>query len=343
MSVQDELDRAAREGRAHAVQHSPDYQELWAALTRATVGGKRLRPSLLQAAYLSYGGRDTDLAARVAAGVELLHTAFVIHDDVIDRDLVRRGATNVSGCFVERGADRGADADGAQMLGVAAGVLAGDLALVGAIREIALCGASPDVTRRLLDLLDAAVKTSAAGELDDVVLSVCRPAGASLGDVITVLERKTAVYSFQLPLQLGAVLAGASESAVERLAVVGRLAGIGFQLVDDLRGVFGEEEQTGKSALGDLREGKLTALIAHARGTDAWELIAPHFGDPDLDLDRALTVRTLLEECGSRRLVESLADGYLTMALQAARDLELDPALLAELSRLTHRILRSAA
>jgi geranylgeranyl diphosphate synthase type II len=156
-------------------------------------------------------------------------------------------------------------------------------------------------------------------------------------------EHKTAVYSFQLPLQSGAVLAGAADAAVERLGEVGRLAGIGFQLVDDLHGVFGDEGKTGKSVLGDLREGKMTPLMAHARSTSVWPLIAPHLGDRTLDDERACRVRALLVECGSRDFVEQLADSYVSAALSAAEQLDLAPALLAELSRLSERLVGSAA
>ncbi|WP_418608114.1 polyprenyl synthetase family protein [Georgenia sp. SUBG003] len=187
-------------------------------------------------------------------------------------------------------------------------MLAGDLALVAAVRAVASCGAPPETVERLLDLLDRTVHATAAGELTDVGLGLGLEADAvSLGDVLTMSERKTAVYSFVLPLQAGALLAGAPTEKVERLGEIGRLLGIGFQLVDDLQGVFGDEAVTGKSALTDLREGKLTPLIAHARTTDAWAGIAVHLGDPDLDDAGAAHVRTLLTECGSRAVVEELA------------------------------------
>ena len=343
VSLQGEIDRLAEDGRQRSARLSADYQELWQALIRATDGGKRLRPALLLATYQSYGGSDEAVATRVATAIELLHTALVIHDDVIDNDLVRRGAINVSGAFAERATARGASPEGTATLSAASGILAGDLALLAAARGVALCGAEPAVTRRLLDLLDDAVRVSAAGELDDVVMSVCPGDTVTLDDILSMEEHKTAAYSFQLPLQAGAVLAGASDTIVDQLAVVGRLAGIGFQLVDDLRGVFGAQTETGKSVLGDLREGKLTALIVHARSTSAWDRIAAHVGDPALDLERAGLVRGLLEDCGSRRFVERLAADYLATAISTGTRVGLAPGLLAELSRLTDRIVRSAA
>jgi geranylgeranyl diphosphate synthase, type II len=346
VSVQDQLDRFVADGVCRSHRYDEEYRRLWLALADATRSGKRFRPALVLAAYDAYGGRDGEVAVRVAAAVELLHTALLVHDDVIDGDLVRRGSLNVSGTFVERAAARGATEQEQATFGVAAGVLAGDLALLGASHGIATCGADARTTRRLLDLLADAVHASAAGELADVALSIARHRDrdvGSLADVITVEEHKTAVYSFQLPLQSGAVLAGAPDRAVEGLGEVGRLAGIGFQLVDDLHGVFGDESRTGKSTLSDLREGKTTPLIAHARSTSAWPQIDPHLGDRTLDEERAQVVRGLLVDCGSRDFVERLADSYVTASLRVAEESGLAPGLISELSRLTERIMGSAA
>ncbi len=342
-SLQGEIDRFATAGRRHSRSLSPAYQQLWQALIGVADGGKRFRSRLLLATYTSYGGRDDAVATRVATAVELLHAALIIHDDVIDNDLVRRGSRNVSGVFADGAIARGTSAAGASTLGLTAGVLAGDLALVAACRGFALCGAGTGVTRQLLDLLDDAVRVTAAGELDDVVMSTGGPDGAVLDDILRMEEHKTAAYSFQLPLQAGAVLAGTPQPVIDQLALVGRHAGVGFQLVDDLRGVFGEETETGKSCLGDLREGKLTALIAHARCTPEWEQIESMVGDPTLDAGRAAVVRAVLEDCGSRLFVEQLAGDYLGTALRIGREAGLDPELLSELAGLTDRIVRSAA
>lgn len=341
--LDDELDRFVADGLACAAGHGADAEELWRQLGRAGRGGKKLRSALLFASYECCGGQDLDVVCRVGAALELLHTALVIHDDVIDRDVVRRGTRNVSGVFADQGRARGATEDGAVTLGVAAGVLAGDLALARAIQQVALCGADAGTTRELLALVEDAIRVSAAGELGDVITSVCRTFTATLDQVVAVAEQKTAWYSFRLPLQAGAVLAGAPAAVVDQLATVGRLAGIGFQLADDLRGVFGDEADTGKSALGDLREGKATALIAHARTTTAWDTMSPHIGDPALTPAAAATVRHLLESCGSRRFVEDLAEDYLRRALDTAERTGLQPSLLAELGRLTQRIMRSTA
>ncbi|WP_148572054.1 polyprenyl synthetase family protein [Nocardioides caldifontis] len=304
------LEQVLAEGLERARATGPGQLALWTALRDATRGGKRFRPALVAAAHDALGGTEAEAAARVGAAVELLHTAFVVHDDVIDGDQVRRGRPNVSGTFGRRAADDGATAAAAAHLGLTAGILAGDLALAAAIRTVATCDVPPTTVARLLDLFDRALHTTAAGELDDVAFTLGTRA-PSLGEALTMEEQKTSAYSFELPLQAGAVLAGADDEVVRRLGEAARMLGVAFQLRDDLLGVFGDPRVTGKSALTDLREGKQTPLIAYARTTELWEGVAAHLGSPDLTADDADIVRCLLVESGARDFVEGLADDYV--------------------------------
>ncbi|GIG20456.1 geranylgeranyl pyrophosphate synthase [Cellulomonas chitinilytica] len=296
-----------------------ESRALWDAMAGASAGGKRLRPTLLLATYDALGGTRADVARHVADAVELLHTAFVMHDDVIDHDLHRRGRPNVSGAFEARGRAAGASAPRAHRYGQAAGILAGDLALVGAARLIATTDTDRGTVARLLALLDETVRVTAGGELGDVRLGLGVD-DPSLAEVLTVEEHKTAVYSFSLPMQAGAVLADAPADLLPRLDRLGRLLGIAFQLQDDLLGTFGDEAVTGKSTLSDLREGTVTALVAHARTTAAWPVVALHLGDPDLTAAAADDVRDALTRSGSRQAVEDLVAQHVREARLVARD-----------------------
>ncbi|MDI3330780.1 MAG: polyprenyl synthetase family protein [Micrococcus sp.] len=342
--VEQEIQRVLDEGAARSQRLGPGHRDLWAALAGAVEGGKRFRPQLLTATHQALGGTEPEPVDRVGAALELLHTAFVVHDDVIDGDEVRRGRLNVSGTFAATARRRGAAEGVAHHYGGAAGLLAGDLALVTATRMIARCGAPEGVTDRLLDLLEDAVHASAAGELADVGLALPVDGhAASVADAVRVAELKTAVYSFRLPLQAGAVLAGAPAGAVTALAPVGRHLGIGFQLLDDLLGVFGDPQRTGKGTLSDLREGKPTALIAHARSTGAWSELRDLVGDPALDDRGADRARALLTDCGARDRVSVLAEEFLEGALAAAGRTPLTPALHAMIAGMADEIRQAAA
>jgi geranylgeranyl diphosphate synthase type II len=336
------LRRLLDDGQRRADAVGAEHARLWRSLVEATEGGKRFRPALVTAAHEALHGTDHDAAAVVGAAVELLHTAFVIHDDVIDGDDVRRGRLNVSGVFTEVAHAAGAAGADAGHFGRTAAILAGDLAIAGAIRAVATSPAATPTIHRLLDLFDHALHCTAAGELSDVRLAL-GVSSASLTEVLTMEEQKTSAYSFALPLQAGAILAGAGDDVVERLGEAGRMIGIAFQLADDVLGMFGDPAVTGKTAIGDLREGKQTPLLTHARTTPSWDLIAPHVGRRDVTEEDAAEVRNLVVEAGSRRFVEELASDYVAAALRTLDELGLPATFLAAVSTLTADVSRRAA
>jgi geranylgeranyl diphosphate synthase, type II len=340
-SFEDALEEILGAGSRTASSLGFGYRRLWATLVAAT-GGKRSRPALFMETYRAWGGSDDRAAAMVGAAIELLHTAFVVHDDVIDGDDTRRGSPNVSGWHVGQARGVGVAESRASEYGATAGILAGDLALAAAVRAVATCPAPRPTVHRLLELFDRALHTSAAGELADVWMSL-GVHQAGLHETLTVEERKTGVYSFSLPLQAGVFMADGPAGAVEPAGEVGRCLGIAYQLVDDLNGVFGDPDVTGKSTLSDLRSGKQTPLIAHARTTALWSDIAPHIGRPDLTEPQAAGVRRLLTESGSLRFVEQLACDYVDAALARCRDMTMPPALVSWITALTSDLLRRAA
>lgn len=311
--TEDVLDGFFDAGKRRAGELAPGYSTLWKALEKGAIGGKRFRPRMVVTAYEGLGGAQPELAAHVGAAYELLHTAFVIHDDVIDRDFVRRGVPNVAGSYREQAHTAGIPLPAAEHRGMSVGVVAGDLVLAGAFRLIANVAVAEPLRQRLFDLVEEAVFASAAGELMDVEFSLGAPS-ITVQEILRMERLKTAVYSFERPLQAGAVLAGADEPTIEFLGDFGGNVGIAYQLVDDLLGVFGDPERTGKSTLGDLREGKRTALIAFAESTRAWPSVASLFGSADLDEDGAEHIRSVLISSGARDRTEELVQDFSSRA-----------------------------
>lgn len=299
----------------------PGFTELCGALTRATRGGKRLRPALVAAAFESFGGDPAAAPGlyEVAAAFELLHTAFVVHDDVIDHDTERRGIPNVAGEFRERARTHGADAGGAALLGDAAAILAGDLLLHEALRLVAFADVDPVARELLYALLDDAVYVSVAGELADVENSVLAER-ATPEDIFDAAFNKTAVYTFQAPLQAGAVLAGASDHAREVVADAGGSLGLAFQLVDDLIGAFGSAEQAGREIGGDLRESKRTPLVALAQETPSWARVNDALAVAHTGPIAVREAQVALEESGAPRQLRRLIDETLEKVRSASTD-----------------------
>lgn len=299
--------------KRRAERLGPRYVDLWSVLEQNSVGGKRFRPRMVIAAYESLGGQDAGSCALVGAAFELLHTALIVHDDVIDRDFSRRGIPNVSGSYRDDATTAGIPIPAAEHRGMSAAVIAGDLALAGASRLLLDLTCDATVRASLVDLLDEAIFASAGGELLDVelALAVDMP---TVAEILEMERAKTAVYSFEAPLMAGATLAGAPPFVIDSLEEFGREIGIAYQLVDDLLGVFGAESETGKTALGDLREGKRTVLVAHAATTDDWFAIQPFIGKADLSEAEAAHVRSRLEGCGARACVEGLVEEHVARA-----------------------------
>jgi len=296
-------------------QHGDGARALASAIRRAAEGGKRFRPLLVVSAFDTLGGPDIARAAlyQVAAAFELLHTAFVVHDDVIDHDVERRGMPNIGGEFRSRGTERGADAAGAALLGDAAGILAGDLLLHEAARLVAMAEIPAELRSELLLLVEDAVLVSAAGELADVENAV------SAGDVdadtiLRTTHDKTAVYSFSAPLEAGAVLAGAEAPVRHALQRFGQRLGLAYQLVDDLIGAFGSAATAGKDEGSDLREAKKTHLIVLARESESWPEVSDALANAHTGPVAIRAAQTALSASGARVRLEQLVRDTLDEA-----------------------------
>lgn len=304
------LSRAASPAGAYGVE----LARLWTLAARQVQDGKLLRPLLLLQTYdaLREPGRNgTDRAevVRIAAAVEALHYAFLLHDDVIDGDVIRRGRLNLIG-ELARGVRDEARPGGAEHWAHAGGILAGDLMLTAAHHAFARADIPAEPRSRLLDLLQHTIFETTAGELCDVGLSdgVLEP---DLDAVLSMTRRKTAGYSFELPLRAAVILAGGTADLEHRMSAAGAHLGLAYQLQDDVLSTFGDPAVHGKDPFSDLREGKETAIIGFARMTAAWPRIAPDLGDPALSVAQSVRLRDRLRECGAEEFVLGLIREHL--------------------------------
>lgn len=302
--------------RRRALALDPRAAQLWADLGDQ-VGGKMLRPRLTLAAYLGLGGDDLDAVVPVALAQEILHTAMLVHDDVLDHDDVRRGRPNIAGATRARLAAEGVAPEVARAQGDAAALLGGDLAIAAAVDVVLRAPLAPAVATEVVGLLVRSIHTTVAGELLDVAASSELPGRT---DALLVAELKTATYTCVVPLLAGAALAGASAEARDALTTYGLHMGVAFQLVDDELGVLGDPAVTGKSVLSDLREGKRTHLVAlaHALADDAQRrTLDAHLGRPDLDATDAARVCAVLRATGAVDALHREVDARVAAATVA--------------------------
>lgn len=241
--------------------------ELLVPLAEVARGGKRLRAQLLLAAHHAHAGQAAGAAAGVAAAVELFQTAALIHDDVLDAAQTRRGRPTIHRALAHDHSQRAWNGDSAHF-GLSGAILAGDLALMASYRALDLAvSALPRQDAATVSALysDMAELCTAGQYLDMRLAAEPVDVIADRHDqILAMMRSKTASYTAEFPLALGAASASATADAVAAMRAVGVPLGIAFQLRDDVLGLVGSPEVTGKPAGDDVREGKRTLLVAHA-------------------------------------------------------------------------------
>ncbi|MGP9607093.1 polyprenyl synthetase family protein [Glutamicibacter sp. 363] len=329
------LETILNRATARASAYSPHTAQLWEQIARSVEHGKLTRPALVFLGYQAFAGRDPGRAKDLACAFELLHTALLMHDDVIDRDYMRRGQPTLSAHYRDQALAAGRGTADAEHVGNSAAVIAGDLLLAEAIKLAARAGHGLDCEGAVEDAFAQAIAQAGAGELEDLLYSLL-DAPATTGEVLRMEELKTAAYSFQLPLQAGALLAGASAQQAARLGEVGCQLGIAYQVIDDVLGTFGKPESTGKPNDSDLREAKSTILTSLASEQEGFSslLAAYRAGHSDM-----ATVRHALEESGAEQFARKLANELCASATRSATFLRLPAAAQRMLHECTALIL----
>lgn len=292
-------------------------------------GGKLARSRFVWWALRACGGAEpwqTHAALRIGAALELIQTCALVHDDVMDGARSRRGrpALHVDVAQQYAGGPHGA------RLGEASAILAGDLALVWADDVIADTELPRVTARRVRELWRAMRTEMVAGQYLDVQGEAT--AERSLARAVRAACLKSALYSVERPLALGAALAGAAPDATRALCSAGRCVGLAFQLRDDLLDVFGDPHETGKPTGGDVRSGKPTYLAAVARARAeasddrrALDLLHRTLGRADASEAELAAVRAVFVATGACDTVEEKIRRLTAQGLRHLNSAVLEP------------------
>jgi geranylgeranyl diphosphate synthase type I len=316
------------------------------------LGGKRVRPLFADAGRtVAHGARapiapgarapiapgDTaEAIVELGAALELVQACALVHDDIIDASDMRRGRPTVHRIFAAR--HRAGGWHGApDRYGESVAILVGDLALAWADDLVATLPA------RVADAWRTMRTEVLAGQLLDITSEAC--GDESIAAAERVIVYKTAGYTVARPLELGAVLGGADDALVADLRAIGLDLGLAFQLRDDLLGVYGDPNVTGKPSGDDLITGKRTVLIAEGLGRadagDAGRLRA--LLGTDLSAADLRAARAILTGSGAQHAVEARIDGALESALSGISALPTSDDARGGLEALAHRIAHRAA
>jgi geranylgeranyl diphosphate synthase type I len=299
--------------------------------------GKRLRPLFCAYGYLAAGGTGQPATlVDTAAALELLHSFALLHDDVMDGSPTRRGRPSLHRHLADLHLAEGYAGD-ARRFGEGMAVLVGDLGFAMAHR---LTAELPSPT---LEIWHQLGNELVMGQFLDIAGAA--RGGASTRRALTIARYKSGSYTVERPLQLGATLAGLPVGAAGHMFPFAQPLGEAFQLRDDLLGAFGDEASTGKPSGDDLRQGKVTVLLAVARRRAGRRSAAvlDRVGQPGLGEADLAEVRRVLVECGARAEVERMISARFRAALEALEAAPLADGVSRALAELAARILWRAA
>jgi geranylgeranyl diphosphate synthase, type I len=305
-------------------------------------GGKRMRPAFCVWGYVAAAGMPTDFELKpllaAAGSLDVLHVSALVHDDLMDSSDLRRGRPAAHRQFEALHANAGWLGDSAAF-GKAGAILLGDLLVMWSAQMLHGAGVDQSALERTLPIVEAMRTEVTCGQYLDMVaqahplrqrapaIGSLRPTiELALDDASRVVEYKAARYTVQRPCQIGAALGGGNDELYFALGAYGSPLGRAFQFRDDLLGVFGDPQLTGKPAGDDLREGKRTVLVAHAyaHASDAGQkLLLQRLGDPGLDETGIGELQQVITESGAREAVESMINDNHERALKALHDTEM--------------------
>ncbi len=272
-------------------------------LAQYAKGGKKMRGAMVLLGYQCAGGRELETVMRSSVAYELIHSAFLIHDDIMDKSKTRRNQETAHVAFSKLGAAVGAE--DADQFGISMAINTGDIA--PAIAYNVVC-AEPIPPQRIVAgmvHLNSVIINTVLGQFLDVATFVDQ--GPEVENILKIHELKTAIYTVSGALQFGAVLAGAKETpegiaTFETLGRFGVPVGIAFQIQDDYLGMFSTEDELGKSVTSDLEERKNTLLFLYTlrEGTyEQQELLRQALGRHDMSPAEVDAVKEAIRDAGA--------------------------------------------
>ena len=292
---------------------------------------KRLRPGILLFSCGAVGGAE-EQAILAAAAVEVYHTWTLVHDDIIDNDIKRRGLPTVHEAFREKAVNWGYSGQEATELGRSVAIITGDLQQAWAnqlLLDSIQLGVPLPVILNLVQLLAGEVTARLLeGEALDVLFAKQKISQLSESDIIKMLELKTGIlYEFAVVTGAAIGLGQTREQnqLITSLGTFARRCGLAFQLYDDVLGIIGDERLLGKPVGSDIREGKRTTIVLHAyqnAGSQERQFLNDMLGNPNASQKESAKVQQILIEFQGVNYTTELAESYIS---EAVKELDILP------------------
>lgn len=233
------------------------YQHLYTSLGETSAKGKHLRGCFFLLSYEMAGGTELADVLPMAAAIEVNGSALLVHDDIMDNDMLRRGSPSMFARYIEEG--KKIRAHDPIRYGVGAGILIGDIGILFGFELLNRANVSAECRRMIFERYSQDVQTTAVGQMIDFDFSNTTSEPTE-EDILKLYSMKTAQYSLVNPFLMGALAAGAHRAYCAQLTDICNDLGIIFQIRDDVMGLLGDEKVTGKAAQSDVRENKKTLI-----------------------------------------------------------------------------------
>ncbi len=288
-------------------------------------GGKRLRPLIVLATFWGLGGEKVSEIIRAAISVEFMHNSSLVHDDIMDESESRRGRPALHVDFrkwfyEDLPREKKYKFSPPRTSDISLGILGGDSLLELGIEALLTSGFSSDKIVKAVSEYTTAYRKLIEGQTLDMYLSGLTMPSAE--EIIHMLELKTGAL-FSASFKIGAILAG-KEGLLDDLDELGKLLGVGFQVRDDILGLFGDPHVTGKPVDSDVKEGKRTLLVVKAYEilpeNDRKRLVSV-LGKVDLTENELEFVREVVKRTGSLSYSELLAEKYSERCIDLIDDI----------------------
>lgn len=275
-------------------------KEIWKHIKEHNLRpAKRIRGSFIYYGYQLLGGKNRKAALDAAKSIELVHTALLMHDDFMDQDDTRRGLPTTHEHF-KKVHNNAKWRFGSVHYGASMAVDVGDIALLAGYEILGRSKFPEKLKMEAQNRMLRGVINTGLGQAYDITLESIGKATEK--DIIDLHYAKTGIYTYENPLHTGAILAGANEKDLEILSKYAIPGGIAFQLQDDILGLYGDPEKTGKPAHSDLRQGKMTLLVIYAlkHGNEKQtKRLRQIWGKRDITEKEATEARKIVVDTGS--------------------------------------------
>ena len=271
-------------------------------------GGKRIRPVFMILGYWLNSDIDSKIVS-ASVSLELMQSYLLIHDDIIDQSDVRRGGPTFHKMFGYE-----------ERINEGISIVCADLSDAYSHEALLEGDFAPDRLNKAMKLMSETVEYTGIGQLMDITLSLGN--NITPEDVTSIHKYKTAQYTVNGPMKMGAILAGYHDP--EKIDSYGIPLGIAFQIKDDILGMFGNEKDLGKSVVSDFEEGKMTHLILYtyemAKKSEV-EFIKERIGRKAVSDNDFLRVKEIVENCGALEKTRELSRMYYDKAISSIDDL----------------------